>query len=80
MWYHLELNFKSIPNKQHYSYTHNRVYAFGEIRYDFNKENTKIAFFFDIFTSFRLKNPQSLHSQTLSRVSNIFISLIFFCK
>ena len=29
--------------------------------------------FFDIFTSFHLRNSQSLHSQNLSRVSNIFM-------
>ena len=66
-------------NKQHYSYTHTKVHAIGEIHNDFIREKTKKAFF-DISTSFHLKNPLSLHSQTLSRVSNIFKCLIFFSK
>ena len=79
MLYYLGLKFKSIPIKKKYSYTHTKVHAIGEIHNDFIKENTKIAIF-DIFTSFHLKIPPNLHSQTLSRVSNIFICLIFFCK
>ena len=64
---------------QHYSHTHAKFQGFDEIHYDFIKENTKKAFC-DIFTGFHLKNSLSLHSQTLSRVSNIFICLIFLCK
>ena len=78
MLFYLESNFKSKPNKRHYSYINAKFHVFDEI-HDFIKEKTKIAFF-DIFTSFHLENPLSLHSQTLSRVSNIFICLIFFCK
>ena len=64
MLYYLELNFKSKPNKQHYSYTHTKVHAICEIHNDFLRENTKEKHFFDIFTSFHLKNPLGLHSQT----------------
>ena len=39
MLYYLELNLKSIPNKQHYSYTHVKFHVFDEIHYDFIKEN-----------------------------------------
>ena len=79
MLYYLEFNFKGIPKKQHYSYTHAEFHGFDEIHYDVIKENTKKAFF-DIFTSFHLKKSLSLHSQAFSRVSNIFIYLIFLCK
>ena len=41
MLYYLELNFKGIPNKQHYSYTHTKVHAIYEIHNDFIRENTK---------------------------------------
>ena len=34
------------------------------------KKKYKNSVFFDIFTSFHLKSPQSLHSQNLSRVRN----------
>ena len=78
MLYHIELHFMSIFNKQHYSYTYIKVNMFDEIHV-FKRENTKIAFF-DIFTSFHLKNPQNLHSQNLSKVSNIFICLRLFCN
>ena len=54
MLYYLELNFKSIPNMQHYSYTHTKVHAICEIDNDFIRENTKKAFF-EIFTSFHSK-------------------------
>ena len=33
-----------------------------------------------MFSSFHLKSPLSLHSHNLSRVSNVFLCLIFFCK
>ena len=33
MLYYLELNFKSIPNMQHYSYTHAKFHVFDEIHY-----------------------------------------------
>ena len=41
MLYYLELNFKSIPSKQHYSYTDTKVHAIGEIHNDSIKENIK---------------------------------------
>ena len=47
MLYHLELYFKSNPNRQ--------IHVFMAIPSDFMKENTKQAFF-DIFTSFHLKS------------------------
>ena len=52
MLYYLELNFKSIPNKQYYSYTHTKVHAIGEIHYDFIRKNTKKHFltFLPVFT------------------------------
>ena len=50
---------------------------FIQIHNDFIGKNAKIAFF-DMFTSFHFSSPQSLHSQNLSRVSNIhFICSIF---
>ena len=52
MLYYLELNFKSKPNMQHYSYTYAKFHVFDEIHYDFIKENTKMHFltFLPVFT------------------------------
>ena len=49
MLYYLELNFKSIPNKQHYSYTHTKANAIGEIHNDFIRENTKKSIFWHFY-------------------------------
>ena len=57
MLYYLELDFKSIPNMQHYSHTHAKFQVFDEIHYDFIKENTKEKHFVTFLPVFTLKIP-----------------------
>ena len=77
MLYHLQLDFKSIISNMTVILIPQYMCLMQFIIIYKKKYKTAI---FVIFTGFHLKSPQSLHSQNLSRVRNLFICLLYYCK